>query len=184
MKSIKVFPLNKKLITINQSNTDFLSSYKDQTEVPEKNHPGSFGYIRKNHIHEGIDLYAEDGDEVYAMESGIVTIIIPFTGKIAGSNWWNDTYSILIESESGAINYGELIPTENIKKGTKVTAGQIIGHVRTVLKINKGRPMSMLHLELYESGTLLPIKEWPLNTEKPKELKDPTPLIKNILNNK
>lgn len=182
MNHKKVFPLNKKIITINNSNTEFLKSYKEQTEIPVGEHPGSFAYVRKNHIHEGIDLYAEDGDEVFAIEDGIIVAITPFTGEIAQSNWWNNTYAILIQSQSGAINYGEVIPKKSMRVGISVKAGTIIGNVKTVLKINKGRPMSMLHLELYESGTLLPIKEWSLNTQKPLELKDPTELIKNILN--
>ena len=104
----------------------------------------------------------------------------PFTGEIAESPWWNDTYSILINHKTCALNYGELIPTKDLKVGDTVNAGDIIGKIRTVLKKDKGRPMSMLHLEMYKLGTQEPIKEWSLNTEKPEQLIDPTDLLIEI----
>ncbi len=180
----KFFPLNKKDITINNSNTDFLSSYKHTTEIPINPHPGSFGYIRKNHIHEGIDLYANEGDNVISIHDGTVVSIVPFTGEIAESPWWNNTYSIMIEHENYTINYGELIPVESLKIGDKIKAGDVIGHIKTVLLKDKGRPMAMLHLEMYEKGTVEPIKEWSKNKEKPVNLLDPTDLLIDIAINK
>lgn len=176
----KFFPLIKKEITINNSNTSFLQSYKENTEIPIGEHPGSFGYVRKNHIHEGIDLYAEEGDEVLSIENGEIISIIPFTGEIANSPWWNNTYCIFVKHNDYIINYGELIPLENLKVGDSIKAGQVIGNIRTVLLIDKGRPMAVLHLEMYKSDTLKPITEWKLNTEKPNELLDPTELIKSL----
>lgn len=176
----RYFPLDKPDITINDSNTDFSYNYSSKTEIPKPPHPGSFGYVRKNHIHEGIDLYANNGDNVYAIEDGVVTAIIPFTGEIAESPWWNNTYSILINHRTYALNYGELIPQKNLKVGDYVKAGDIIGNIRTVLKKDKGRPMSMLHLEMYTVGTQEPIKEWSLNTPKPEQLIDPTDLLIEI----
>jgi murein DD-endopeptidase MepM/ murein hydrolase activator NlpD len=176
----RYFPLDKPDITINDSNTDFAYSYSSKTEIPKSPHPGSFGYVRKNHIHEGVDLYANDGDNVYAIEDGTVTAIIPFTGEIADSPWWNNTYSILINHKTCALNYGELIPSKDLKVGDTVNAGDIIGQIRTVLKKDKGRPMSMLHIEMYKLGTQEPIKEWSLNTEKPEQLIDPTDLLIEI----
>lgn len=179
----RCFPLKKENISINRESDTFLSNYKYATEIPVYPHPGSFGFKRKNHIHEGIDLYAENGDEVYSIEEGIVTNIIAFTGEIADSPWWNNTYSVMIKHKDFSINYGEIIPLFNLKLGNKVKAGELIGHVKTVLKINKGRPMSMLHLEMYEKETVKPIKEWSLNKDKPKELLDPTDYIKSIVIN-
>lgn len=179
----RCFPLKKEHISINRESDTFLSNYKYSTEIPVYPHPGSFGFKRKNHIHEGIDLYAENGDEVYSIEEGIVTNIIAFTGEIAASPWWNNTYSVMIKHKDFSINYGEIIPLDSLKVGDKVRTGELIGHVKTVLKINKGRPMSMLHLEMYEKETLEPIKEWGLNKDKPKELLDPTEYIKSIVIN-
>lgn len=179
----RVFPLRKDEVTINRSNTEFLPDYTKKTEIPEYPHPGSFGYIRKNHTHEGVDLYANEGDAVYAMEDGVVTKIIPFTGEIANSPWWNNTYSILVKHHAFSLNYGELIPVENLKDGDIVKAGDIIGHIRTVLLIDKGRPMAMLHLEMYDKDTSEPITEWTLGSEKPKNLMNPTDMLKDIILN-
>ena len=172
----RFFPLVKSNITLNPS-FDYLLSYKYSTEIPIYPHPGSFGFIRKNHIHEGIDLYAEDGDEVIAMEDGIILSIIPFTGEIAGSPWWNNTYSIFVKHKDFIVNYGEITPLSSLKEGDAVKAGDIIGNIKTVLLKDKGRPMSMLHLEMYSLDAVKPITEWSLNTEKHVTLMDPTPYI-------
>lgn len=44
---LKYFPLKKSNVTLNNSNTDFLLSYKETTEIPVEPHPGSFGYDEK-----------------------------------------------------------------------------------------------------------------------------------------
>lgn len=177
---LRYFPLKKNNITINDSNTAFLVSYKDTTEIPIATHPGSFGYVRKNHIHEGVDLYAEEGDDVVAIEKGIIRKIIPFTGEIANTPWWNNTYSIFVEHDGYMINYGELIPTNQLKEGDVVEAGEVIGHIRTVLLKDKGRPMAMLHIEMYKPDAVAPVTEWTLNTNKPEYLLDPTELLKSL----
>lgn len=177
----KYFPLKKEHISINRSKDEYLSIYKNNTEIPMDEHPGSFGFKRKNHIHEGIDLYAEDGDSVYAIEDGIIVNIVPFTGVIADSPWWNDTYSIMIEHKDVTINYGEITPNQKLNIGENVKAGDIIGKIKTVLIKNKGRPMSMLHLEMYTKGTIEPLKEWTINKEKPDNLLNPTEFIKSLV---
>lgn len=180
---LRYFPLKKHNITINDSNTSFLLSYKHTTEIPVAPHPGSFGYVRKNHIHEGVDLYANDGDEVIAIEDGVIVNLVAFTGSIANSPWWNDTYSIMVQHKNYTLNYGELIPIETLVIGSQIKAGQIIGHIKTVLLKDKGRPMAMLHLEMYTKETLEPIKEWSLNQQKPHYLLDPTKLLTDIILN-
>ena len=143
-------------------------------------HPGAFGKVRKNHIHEGIDLYCEPRTPVRAIEDGTIVGIYNFTGERAGSPWWNDTCCVMIEGASGVINYGELDDSADInsvKVGDKVKCRDVIGHVKTVLKHDKGLPMTMLHLERYITGTKEPIKEWTLGTPQPKQLLNPTILI-------
>lgn len=176
------FPLKKKSISLNSSSTEFLNSYVSATEIPLYPHPGSFGFSRKNHVHEGVDLYAEDNDPVFAIEDGVVIKIKAFTGEIAGSPWWNDTYSVLVEHNSYSINYGEITPLESLKEGDKVLAGDLIGHIKPVLKVNKGRPMAMLHLEMYEKGITNPVDEWRLNSNQPSGLKNPTELLIKLAN--
>ena len=177
-----MFPLKKKEIKINTSETDFLENYQTQTEIPLMPHPGSFAKERKNHIHEGVDLYCEKGDEVFAIEDGIIVKIKPFTGTLIDSPWWNDTWCVMVEGKSGVFNYGEIIPQENLKEGMFIKEGDIIGTIETVLKKDKGRPMNMLHLELYKAGTTDPILEWSLNQEKPEQLLDPTPKLLELAN--
>lgn len=147
--------------------------------IPLENHPGGFGFIRKNHIHMGIDLYAVAGDPVYALENGHVVWFGNFTGRPSESSWWNDTEAIMIEHDEATIVYGEIvIPLSLLKdfqEGRKnISKGQIIGYIKPVLKKDKGRPTSMLHLEMYQKGTLWPLDDWPLNTPQPRTLLNPT----------
>lgn len=137
---------------------------------------GVFGAVRKYDIHTGIDLYCESGDPVYAIEDGIVVNVCHFTGQKVGSDWWNDTDAVLIEGKSGVILYGEL--ESKVKVGDSIKEGQHIGNILTVLKVDKGLPINMLHLELYKSGYRGDGEIWNLNTTKPDMLLDPNILIK------
>lgn len=124
---------------------------KDQTPMfPDS--PGRFAVKRKFDYHTGIDLYCELGQEVIAIEDGIVVTVEAFTGEEAECAWWNDTEAVLIKGESGVFNYAEVTPL--VKEGDEVKAGQVIAVVDTaVLKSFKGRPMVMLHLELLSHDT-------------------------------
>ena len=142
-------------------------------------HPGGFAAPRKYDIHTGIDLYCNPDDEVFAIECGEVVGIIDFTGTNAESSWWNDTRAVMIEGASGVFVYGEIKEREGLKIGDNIEAGDYIGNVLTVLKEDKGKPMTMLHLELYEHKfreTLI----WKLREEKPKPLIDPTKILIEI----
>jgi 8-oxo-dGTP diphosphatase len=140
--------------------------------------PGRFGAVRAQDIHTGVDLYCEINTEVQAMEAGEVLSIEDFTGEKAGSPWWNNTRAVLIRGSSGVICYGE-VSHVFVKVGARVAQAERIGRVSTpVLKKFKGRPMVMLHLELYAPGEDPPTTiEWPLNTPQPDRLKDPLPLL-------
>lgn len=177
-----MFPLKKQNITLTKSETEFLKDYSNSTEIPLNPHPGSFSQKRKNHIHEGIDLYCQKGDEVIAIEDGTIVKIKPFTGTLINSPWWNNTWCILIEGKMGVFNYGEIIPEEGLKEGMAIKKGGIIGKVETVLKNDKGRPMNMLHLEMYKHGTKDAILEWSLNQPKPENLLDPTKILIDLAN--
>lgn len=138
--------------------------------------PGRYGFKRSHDVHTGVDLYCELGQEVIAIEDGIVVNIEPFTGVAADCGWWNDTDIIIIRGESGVIGYGEVSP--RVKIGEQVKAGQTIAVVDTaVLKSFKGRPMVMLHLEqMTESSCKSP---WWFD-EKPDNLLNPEPLLEKI----
>lgn len=135
---------------------------------------GKFGVIRKYDIHTGIDLYCENNDHVYAMESGIVKKNQPFTGTDVGSPWWENTNYVGVLGDSGYIVYGEI--TSDLKEGSLVNKGDIIGNVKQVLKTNKGKPQSMLHLEYYKNYIEDPIV-WNLNAEKHQDLLNPESLF-------
>jgi len=143
--------------------------------LPVDNSQGLFGAIRKHDIHTGIDLYCEKHDIVYAIEDGVVVNVCVFTGPGAGLPWWNDTKAVLIEGKSGVILYGEL-DTE-LMIGDLIKEGDMIGMILTVLKKDKGLPMNMLHLELYERGYRGDGEIWRIGEDKPKFLLDPTKLI-------
>ena len=117
-----MFPLKKENILLNSTETEFLDKYQKATEIPILPHPGAFGKKRKNHQHEGIDLYCEKGDEVLAIEDGVVIKIKKFTGEHVGSNWWNNSWCVLVEGVTGVFNYGEIIPNKEIKVISKANA--------------------------------------------------------------
>ena len=146
----------------------------DRPLILPAGHPGSFGFRRRFDVHTGIDLYCEDASLFRAIEAGTIVAVIPFTGPTAGSPWWNDTDAVLIEGESGVILYGEVEPI--VEVGEVIEPGEVLGTVKTVLLKDKGRPMTMLHLELYVHGTREPIW-WPLDVPQPEGLLDPIVLL-------
>lgn len=148
--------------------------------IPVGNHPGSFGIKRHEHYHTGVDLYAPYGCPVRAMESGKVIAITWFTGPSINMPWWNDTRAIYIEGKTGVFNYGEIQEFPHIKVGDMIDKGQPIGYVVTVLKKYKGRPMSMLHVELYDHGYIDTWGEWKIGDEKPLHLQNPTKYLLRI----
>lgn len=153
---------------------DFRTFEPGQTGVPlGPDHPGAFGYPRKHHTHEGVDLYCPEGTPVAAVEDGVVVSIIPFTGEAAipPSPWWHDTWALLVEGDTGVVVYGEITLSHGYWPGDIIRAGEIIGHVKQVLKEDKGRPMSMLHLELHRHGTKDAV-DWV--EYRPETLLDPT----------
>lgn len=146
-------------------------------------HPGAFGVNRHEHVHTGVDLYAPYGCPVRAMETGIIVKIDWFTGPSINLPWWNDTRAVYIEGETGVFNYGEIQEYPNLKIGSIIEQGQYIGYVLSVLKKYKGRPMSMLHLELYDHNYTDTWDEWKIGQPKPEHLQDPTPALLSLSKN-
>ncbi len=144
------------------------------TGLPLPPHPGAFGVARRHHVHEGVDLYCPVGTPVLAVEDGTVVAVEDFTGPRAGSPWWLDTRSVLVEGESGVVLYGEIEPSRGMFPGSPVRRGERVGAVVRVLRDGKGRPDAMLHLELHEHGARASA-EW--TTARPGTLLDPTPLL-------
>jgi hypothetical protein len=144
------FPLNRKI---------------DLIDIPA---PNRWGYPRKFDVHTGVDLFAPDGEPVYAIENCQVIKTGVFTGESIGMPWWHETHFVAVKGRSGFVLYGEIYPPK-WNKGDSILEGEEIGQIKTVLKVDKGRPMSMLHIELYNchfDGWC----EWELNGIKPAAL--------------
>lgn len=152
---------------------------KTQTpSIPPEGHVGDFAFRRSFYHHPGIDLYCPLGEEVQAIEDGVVINVEHFTGTNANpsSPWWNDTWSILVAGASGVIGYCELHPSQMIVPGLLVFEGETIGSIIPVLKKDKGNGTTMLHLEHYSIGTTEHVT-WVLDTEKPIQLLNPRNLL-------
>jgi len=177
----------------------YLHINTDEVELPLYPHVGAFGARRRHDTHRGVDLYASVGTDVFAVEDGIIDTvngIRPWTGKIADCDWWEDTWAVIVEGVSGMVVYGEIKIEESILKAQKelfdskmlstqihIKKGQKIGTILRVLKKDKGRPTSMLHLELRKPGYYRNIdKSWEHN-KVPKGIIDPTPYLERSMRN-
>ena len=151
--------------------------------IPPEGAVGDFAFRRSFYYHPGIDIYCENGQPIQAIEDGTVVHVEHFTGEQANppSPWWNDTWAIMIEGESGVIGYCEILVDPWLDIGEQVKAGDVIGHVIPVLKKDKGNGTTMLHLEQYALGTREHVT-WVLDTPKPEELQNPRPLLEKIKN--
>jgi murein DD-endopeptidase MepM/ murein hydrolase activator NlpD len=121
-------------------------------DVPIPNHHGAYMVKRKFDVHTGVDLFAREGSNVYAIEDGEVVNIRPFTGETADTPFWENTQAIDVEGFTGTICYGEVTPVPSLKIGDVVEKGDVIGFVKRVLKEYKGKPRSMLHLAIHRHG--------------------------------
>ena len=177
-----------------------------QHQIPQDEHPGAFGAVRKFDVHTGVDLYCPEGTPIFAVEDGRVITIEIFTGPRAESPWWYETLAILVEGESGVVCYGEVenkwIPKLTDRQGKRygmtsnriksyqkqnpdqvgapylvegdiVNRGDLLTWSKQVLKKDKGKPMCMLHFELYQHGTDETVW-WKRDEPKPENLLDPT----------
>lgn len=175
------FPLRLKKLGPTSDSMSFQNiDIKREVEIPIGEHVGAFGVERRHDIHKGVDLYCPVGTPVYAVEDGLLVHIRPFTGQAAGCPWWEDTYAISVVGESGIVVYGEIFPADQwldkwpLHRVREVFQGDLIGQVKRVLKKDKGRPTSMLHLALHRHGTLSN-GVWNKGEEQPDGLLDPTP---------
>lgn len=171
------WPLTLCPTRVTEDSNSFLRINLDkEVEIPIKYHFGAFGSMRRFDRHRGVDLYAPIGSSVCAVQKGVIKDIRPWTGTKANCDWWCDTDAISIEGEDGLVVYGEIEVNKHLKIGDFLNSGDFIGTVLQVLKKDKGRPTSMLHLELRKPGFLKNIdKEWGLNL--PEGLLDPTPFL-------
>ncbi len=166
-------------------------------ELPKKGEAGSFWERRDGRYHCGIDIYAPLGSRVLAVEGGIVIDIGIFTSP-ERIPYWNFTYYIIIEHESGVFcKYAELGSVE-VKVGDRVEAGQLIGKVGLVLnpaKISEDAPLyirslrenkrtSMLHFEVLRNPPFFYDRylggNW-FGEERPDNFMDPMEFLKDVV---
>lgn len=149
-------------------------SYKDVRGKFHGKWGRHFGTLRKGESgvrrHAGVDLFADIGDIIVAMEDGTVIATLPFT---------DGTWALYVLNDSGdIINYGEL------KKGSWKNFG-IKGGFETNQRIKRGQPLgtvgvtNMLHLETIRGGTTVDeIRrrelQWPNGEPAPKQILDPS----------
>lgn len=172
----KTFPLDMEVMGVTGNSMSFQDiDITKEVEIPIGSHVGAFGVKRKHDIHKGIDLYCPEDTPVYAIEDGTVALMEAFTGVNAGCPWWEETEGIYIRGESGIFCYGELKINPSLRVGDKVAWGTRIGNIRRVLKKDKGRPTTMLHLALKSHMTTgVP---WKLGEPQPDNLLDPTEIL-------
>lgn len=152
--------------------------------IPDGDHRGAFGKVRKHDIHTGVDLYCPINTKIFAVEGGRVIAIENFTGPDADdpSPWWHDTQALLVEGESGVVLYGEVMIPDIINVGHPVKKGELIAFSRQVLKKDKGLPMCMLHFELYKPGTVESVW-WLPKDKQPENLLNPTDKLREAFYN-
>ena len=176
-----LFPLKMKKLGLTSNSMSF--QYIDITsevEIPIKPHVGAFGIERRHDVHKGVDLYCPQGTEVFAVEDGVLCHLRPFTGEAAGCPWWENTWAVSVAGKSGVVVYGEIRPywkmgdpTDTLIEPKEIKRGELVGFVKTVLKKDKGRPTSMLHLALHSHG-VLSNGTWEIGQPQPDGLLDPT----------
>lgn len=152
--------------------------WRDQLEINLFPHVGSFGIRRRHDIHKGVDLYAEVGTKISAVEDGEILKICWFTGEARGLPWWENTKGVYVLGKSGIVVYGELEPNPELKVGDKILSKSYIGTVKRVLKKDNHRPLSMLHLELHHPD-YIHTGRWEIGNPKPDGLFDPTNYLIN-----
>ena len=113
---------------------------------------GYFGAPRGNNLHQGVDLIANPGQEVYS----------PITGRVVR---WAYPYTdpsmkgILIEADDGtSVKMFYFDPT--VAPNQQVTRGEMIGYMQSVSSYyNSSVMLDHIHLELRKNGQLL--DPWP-----------------------
>lgn len=144
---------------------------------PSEKHPGCFGFKRKHHYHEGIDFYVPLGHRIYSGWDGQIVSVFQLTGAAVGSDWWEDSWACMIQSDSYYWMLGELsFETIIVHPGENIRKGQFIGCVGKVLKKDKGRPQTMLHLQCHTLNSQQDdwAALWSDYKQKPNGLIDPT----------
>ena len=155
---------------------------------------GSFWEDRGDRRHCGIDIYAQKGDEIYAITDGEVIAVEVMTHPDL-VHYWNITYQIVVKSDDFYIKYGE-IESPQVEVGDLVKEGQVVAKVGQVLdgdKIGENDPVyvqklkhgknAMLHLECWRKDPVTSHEKylggnW-FEEQMPEDLMNPEFLLKD-----
>lgn len=120
--------------------------------------------------HAGVDLFANAGDAVIAVEDGTVIGFYPFLRAATGEM----SYAMLVAHDGYVANYGEVrensLTAHNLRIGAAVHGGERIATVSDT---------AQLHFETYQAGTTRNYS-WGYHAERPAAVVDPTPRLQSL----
>jgi murein DD-endopeptidase MepM/ murein hydrolase activator NlpD len=165
-------------------------------EIPRMGEAGSFWEERGEARNCGVDIYANEGEDVLAIEGGFVIDLGTFTSEDQ-QGYYSETKYVLIKNTQKVIfKYAELGEVF-VELGDKVEAGHVLGKVGTSLINNEEiykapfyirelismNQLSKFHLELYKApvAEVRPYEAGNyLGGFKPESLIDPTVYLNGI----
>jgi murein DD-endopeptidase MepM/ murein hydrolase activator NlpD len=120
--------------------------------------------------HVGVDIAANEGDTVLAIQPGKIVAFYPFFTRR------NDevTYALFVAHEGYVANYGEVQSDSLAALGLKI--GDDVAAGRPIARVSGTR---MIHFETYVTGTR-ENKRWPLGGKAPAQLLNPTQLLLDL----
>ncbi|HVV33782.1 MAG TPA: M23 family metallopeptidase [Vitreimonas sp.] len=120
--------------------------------------------------HVGVDLFADPGDTVIAIEDGIILANYPFLRAATGQMSW----CVLIAHAGYVATYGEvqagLTDVWNLRIGDRVQGGQFIANISDT---------GQLHFETYDPSVTRNIS-WPNGAPEPAGVRDPTRFLTDL----
>lgn len=123
---------------------------------------------RRRHV--GVDLFANAGDAVLAVEDGVIVGFYPFLRASSGEM----TYALLVAHAGYVANYGEVrensLRARGLRIGAPVRAGQNIASVSDT---------AQLHFETYAAGVTRN-RSWDWGAPRPPGVVDPTPRLRDL----
>jgi murein DD-endopeptidase MepM/ murein hydrolase activator NlpD len=123
--------------------------------------------------HAGVDLFANAGDEVIAVEDGTIIGFYPFLRARTGEM----SYALLVAHDGYVANYGEVrensLRAHNLAIGARVRGGQRIATISDT---------AQLHFETYAAGTTRNYS-WGYRAQRPAAVIDPTPRLQTLVVN-
>lgn len=120
--------------------------------------------------HAGVDLFANAGDAVIAVEDGTVIGFYPFLRAATGEM----SYALLVAHDGFVANYGEVrensLSAHDLQIGSQVRGGQRIATISDT---------AQLHFETYAAGTTHNYS-WAYSEQRPQPVIDPTPRLQTL----